>query len=101
LIGAAETRRRILSLWRPGASVRQREGELFVTTLAPSRVRVMEALGTPLVEQHDVLAAMPLDADEAAELAIPGSVAVARDGVVEVVRLDDMRDVDLSTWIEL
>ena len=101
LVGAAEVRRRILSLWRRGVSVREREDEFLVMGLGPSRVRASEAIGTPLVEQHGVLAAMPLEADEAAELAVPGAVVVARNGVAEVVQLDRMRDVDLSTWIEL
>lgn len=101
LVGAAEAWRRVLALWRPGASVRQGGDELFITGLVPSRVRVPEALGTPLVGQHGVVAAMPLDADEAAELAVPGSVVLARNGIAEVVPLDTVREVDLSTWIDL
>ncbi len=101
LIGAMEARHRVLSLWRPGASVRQREGDVFVTGLVPARVRVTAAAGTPLVDQHGVLAAMPLDADEVAQLEVTRAVVVARNGAAEVVPLDSTHDVELSAWIEL
>jgi hypothetical protein len=101
LAGAAETRRRILQRWRRGVSVRRREDEYIVTGIAASRVRVSEAIGAPLVDQHGVLAAMPLDADEAGELTVPGAVVVTRNGVADVVQLASHRDVDLTTWIEL
>lgn len=101
LIGLAEAQRRILSLWMPGAVVRNYRGHLVVTGLRPARVRASLAPGVPLVHQCGVLAAMPLDADEAAALAVPGAFVFARGGVAEVVPVHETRAIDLGTWIDL
>lgn len=101
LIGAAEARRRVLALSTPGASVRAHEGELVITGLHATRVRVSTAPGTPLVEQHGTVATMPLDADEAAELGVPGSIVIARAGIARTLMLADAREVDLAAWIDL
>ncbi len=101
LVGAEESRRRVLALWTPGASVREHEGELVVVGLRATRVRVSTAAGTPLVPQHGVVAAMPLDADEAAALGVRGVVVIARAGVAESLALPDTREVDLAAWIDL
>lgn len=101
LVGAAETRRRVLALWTPGANVREHQGELIITGLRATRARVSAAAGTPLVEQHGSLATMPLDADEAAEVGVPGSIVIARGGVAEPLALADTREVDLAAWIDL
>ncbi len=99
LVGAAEARRRVLALWMPGAIVRELEGAFIVTGLRATRVRIGLAPGSPLVEQHGVLAAMPLDADEAAAVAGPGSIVLARAGAAEP--LGATREVDLADWIDL
>lgn len=101
LVGAAEARRRVLSLWRPGAVVRDFDAQLVITGLSPSRVRVCDAPGAPLVEQHGMIAAMPLADDEAVELSAAGGIVVARAGAARVVQLDPMHVVDLASWIDL
>jgi hypothetical protein len=101
LAGSAEAQRRILSLWTPGAFVREHQALFIVAGLRASRVRVATAPGTPLVEQHGVLAGTPLDPDEASELAIPGTVVVARGGIAEVLPLDGARRIELASWIDL
>jgi hypothetical protein len=57
--------------------------------------------GTPLVEQHGALAAMPLDADEAFEVAAPGTIVMAHGGVAEAFRLQSVPELDLGNWIDL
>jgi len=101
LMGAAEARRRVLALSTPGSSVREHQGALIITGLRATRVRVSTAAGTPLVEQHGTVAAMPLEADEAAELGVPGGVVIAHAGVARPVALADTREVDLAAWIDL
>ena len=101
LVGAAEARRRVLALWTPGASVREHQGEFIITGLRATRARVATAAGTPLVEQHGTLATMPLDADEVAEVGVPGCIVIARAGVAEPLTLADTREVDLAAWIDL
>jgi hypothetical protein len=101
LVGAAETRRRVLALWVPGASVREREGDFVITGLRASRVRVSTAPGTPLVAQQGLLATLPLDPDEIAELGVPGAIVIARSGLAELFRMAEAREVDLASWIDL
>jgi hypothetical protein len=101
LVAASEARRRVLALWAPGASIREHEGHLLITGLRPSRVHVSVAPGTPLVDRNGVLAAMPLETDEAAELAIPGAVVLARAGAAEVLPLASAREVDPAAWVDL
>ena len=80
LVGHAEARRRVLAVWRPGAVVHDELGALVVTGLPVMRVRAERGPGAPVVDQHGVPATLPLDADEAAQLAGPEAIAVSRGG---------------------
>lgn len=102
LIGHAEARRRVLAVWATGARVYQLAGRLVVVGLRPVRVRVSAAAGAPLVEQHGVLAALPLEPDEHEALApAPGTIVIAVDGVARVIALSTLPQVDVTTWVDL
>jgi hypothetical protein len=101
LVGRAEARRRVLAVWRPGAVVHDELGALVVTGLPVMRVRAEHAPGAPVVDQHGVPAALPLDADEAAQLAGPDAIAVARGGAAQRWPLPPGRAVDVAAWIDL
>jgi hypothetical protein len=98
LVGLREARRRILALWCSGVVVVEHAGLLVVTGVPPARVDVSHAPGAPLVEQHGVIAAMPLDADEARTLG--RSIVLARSGVVETVDAA-ATPIDPAAWIDL
>jgi len=97
LVGLAEARRRILALWRPGASVREHRELLVITGLRAVRVRVSAAPGAPLVEASGVLAAFPVEDSSDA----PGRVLLVRGGAVESLALRDLREVELASWLDL
>jgi hypothetical protein len=101
LVGRAEARRRVLAVWRPGAVVHEDLGALVVTGLPVIRVRADRAPGAPIVDQHGVPATLPLDPDEAARLAGPGAIAVARDGAAQRWSLAPARAIDVAAWIDL
>lgn len=101
LIGLAEARRRALAVWRPGAMVHDEPGALVVTGLPVMRVRAERAPGAPIVDQHGMPSTLPLAADEAARLAGPDAIAVARGGAAQRWPLPPARAVDVAAWIDL
>ncbi|RYE84159.1 MAG: hypothetical protein EOO75_18460, partial [Myxococcales bacterium] len=60
LVGDRERVGRVLARWRPGASLRRLDGGRWWLRLpAPTRVRVDEAPGTPLVAEAGLACAAP------------------------------------------
>lgn len=104
LLGEHETRRRVLALWRPGATVRAHGGWLLITGLAPARVHTARAPGAPLVAQRDLLAAMPLAPDELdaiAPHAAAGVIVLATAGACELVDPVAIAAIDATAWLAL
>lgn len=81
IAGELEARRRILSLWTPGAQIYRLADGWLVRLPRPVRVSCDRALGLPLVEEKvvgaRVLAALPLPARDL-EALNPGDGAVVR-----------------------
>lgn len=111
-LGAAETRRRILALWRPGAEVaRLDERRLLLRLDRPLWVDAGRAPGGPLVAVPAVsgsggpsrmLSAAPLD--EAEIEALGGrrdAVVVVEAGAARVVTPADLPREDPAGWIDL
>lgn len=111
LIGRAEARQRILSLWTAGARVYRADddGRLFAILL-PTSVDVASdrAPGAPLVQSGTatgpgaVVTSAPLTAEEIERLAPPPSALVlVRGGQAAVVTLTPERLVDPADWLDL
>lgn len=99
---AAEARRRILALWRPGTLVQRLDGGWLVRMPAPLPVRCDRSPGLPLVAEGSVLYAMPLTAEQGRALKAPaGSLVRARDGTVVVEPLDEAPLEDPAAWLDL
>lgn len=101
-VGEDAARRRILELWRPGASLRAWERRYLLTLAEPRRVLASACLGAPLVARDGALLAAPLTAPELAAIAPPrGAVVLVRGGGARVVRRAEMTGVDPSEWVDL
>jgi hypothetical protein len=104
LPGAVEARRRVLSLWSPGARVYGLpEGWLLVLP-RPVRVRCDRAPGLPLVEVESpagrALAGMPLSPAQIRALAPPdGAVLRLRRGTVVLDLPAEGEAVDPAAWL--
>lgn len=102
LIGVAETRRRILSLWAPGVQV-YADGPLYFVRL-PSTIRVdcANSVATPLVEIKGVLSALPLSNDELETLQAPSrSVVFSRGGVAKMAHLSSSNAEPPEKWLDV
>ncbi len=97
VIGEVEARRRALAWWTP-ARVLATEARVVVVGAAPRRVRAELAPGAPLVAQHGVIAALPLDPDDIKRFA-PDAIVVAEGGVARAI--DTSHAIDVATWIDL
>ncbi|MCE9580317.1 MAG: hypothetical protein K8W52_44780 [Deltaproteobacteria bacterium] len=98
VIGELAARRRALAWWTPGARVIASEARVIVVGAAPRRVRAELAPGAPLVAQHGVIAALPLDTDDIKRFA-PDVIVVAEGGVARAI--DTSHPIDVATWIDL
>ena len=102
LIGVAETRRRILSLWAPGVQV-YAEGPIYFVRLSSTiRVDCASSVATPLVRIEDVLTALPLSQDEYEALDAPShSVVFSRGSVAKVTRLSSSNAESPEKWLDV
>lgn len=100
-IGLHEARRRVLPLLRGGAQVKTTSDAFIVLLPEPMRVIAEESIGEPLVRKDRIVAALPLDSEEIEQLDIPqDSLVFARAGVIHTVPFADLRDEDISSWID-
>jgi hypothetical protein len=103
LVGEAEARRRVLSLWMPGTRVqRLREGWL-VSLPRPQAVRCDASPGLPLTETAGrVLVGSPLTSRELEELQpIPGTVDFLQAGEWIAASPSPAESEDLSAWLDV
>ena len=98
-----EARRRVLSLWEPGATVyRLPDLGLLLRLPAPRPISSETAPGIPLVLQDDCLYAAPLDLDEREKLAPPfGSLIVLRGGKAVVLAVTGAMREDCVSWLDV
>lgn len=102
LIGVAETRRRILDLWKAGVQVFKDGSNYFVRLPATIRVDSRHSVGTPLVQIDNVLSAIPLSPDEFEQLQAPShSVVFAKGGVAELKPLSASTVEAPETWLDV
>ncbi|PYP82463.1 MAG: hypothetical protein DMG65_26270 [Candidatus Angelobacter sp. Gp1-AA117] len=101
LTGIREARRRVLPLLGGGAQVKT-TGDAFIVLLpGPLRVIAEESVGEPLVRNHRMLTALPLDAEEIKQLdMLQDSVVFARAGEIQIIELTACKDEDVSAWID-
>jgi hypothetical protein len=102
LIGVAETRRRILSLWAPGVQVHA-DGPIYSVRL-PSTIRVdcANSVATPLVQIETLLSALPLSQDEVEMLQAPShSVVFSKGGVVYLTHLSSSSAESPENWLDV
>jgi hypothetical protein len=91
--------RRIMGLWRPGASAKRTARGLFVTFPEPERVPVDQAPGAPLVRVGGALSSAPLPRAENAPPA--GSLWLVSQGEAVATDVSDLVELDPSEWIDL
>jgi hypothetical protein len=102
LIGVAETRRRILSLWIPGVQIDLDGSNYFVRLPAAIRVDCANCVATPLVQVERVLTALPLSPDELETLkASSHSVIYSRGGVARVAHLNSSSVEAPEQWLDV
>ncbi|HKG61433.1 MAG TPA: bpX6 domain-containing protein [Pyrinomonadaceae bacterium] len=102
LIGVAETRRRILSLWESGVQVFADGPNYFVRLSSTIRVDSANCVATPLVQIEDVLSALPLSKDEFELLQAPShSVVFTKGGVVHLAQLSSVSAEAPEKWLDV
>lgn len=102
LLGEDAARRRILSLWRPGVSVRSLAGGYLITLATPQQLDARRAPGLPLLRVQGRLLSVPLSPAEWDALAPPpGAVLLLRGGVIEAHNPDDAPTVQPARWLDL
>src|SRR5262249_26306707 len=100
LVGEAEARRRVLSLWNAGTRVRAAGDALAVVWLERRRLRAEDAAGAPLVPCGRALAAVPLVARDVEAIApAPDTLIVVRGGELHAEPLG--QEVDPTAWIDV
>lgn len=102
LLGLAEARRRVLTVWTQGAQVFQLPDALLVRLPSSQTVNSDTARGTPLVKSNEVLFATPLDADERKAIQAPRNSAVlVKNSEVVVVELFDSISEHPGDWLDV
>ncbi|HZI03713.1 MAG TPA: bpX6 domain-containing protein, partial [Archangium sp.] len=98
----AETRRRVLAAWTPGAGVYALAGGLLLRLPASCRMECAAAPGLPFTLEDGVLLSAPLSPTERERLApTPGSAVLVRAGTAQVHPLEPSRRVDVSAWLDV
>ncbi|MFY0527900.1 bpX6 domain-containing protein [Archangium gephyra] len=98
----AETRRRVLAAWTPGAGVYALAGGFLLRLPAPCRMECAAAPGLPFTLEDGVLLSAPLSPSERERLApTPGSAVLVRAGTARVHPLEPSRRVDVSAWLDV
>jgi hypothetical protein len=98
----AETRRRVLAAWTPGAGVYALAGGFLLRLPAPCRMECAAAPGLPFTLEDGVLLSAPLSPSERERLApTPGSAVLVRAGTAQVHPLEPSRRVDVSAWLDV
>jgi hypothetical protein len=102
LIGVAETRRRILSLWAPGVQIYVDGSNYFVRLPASIRVDCANCVATPLVQVERTLTALPLSPDELETLnAQSHSVVFSRGGFAKLAHLNSSSVESPEQWLDV
>jgi hypothetical protein len=102
LIGVAETRRRILSLWESGVQVFKDGPNHFVRLPSTIRVDCANSVATPLVQIENLLSALPLSQDEVENLHAPShSVVFSKGGVACLTHLSLSSAESPEKWLDV
>ncbi|MCI0487186.1 MAG: hypothetical protein L0229_11365 [Blastocatellia bacterium] len=102
LIGLEEARRRILSLWVPGARVYRVDDLLIVRLPDPHHIACDRAPGLPLVASGQALLAAPFAANELEAIAAPhDSIVLVRGGAAIAHQLSDSQIENPESWLEV
>jgi hypothetical protein len=102
LLGVAETRRRILSLWESGVQVFTDGPNYFVRLSSTIRVDSAHSVAAPLVKIEDVLSSLPLSRDEVDLLQAPShSVVFAKGGIAQVAQLSSSSAESPEKWLDV
>jgi hypothetical protein len=104
LLGEGEARRRILSLWEPGATVHRVARGWLIRLPAPRRVRCDRAPGLPLTSEKvpagRALASAPFSPEDLRAIDPPdGALIRLRAGGLLVERLPEADRVDPASWL--
>ena len=100
LLDEAETRRRVLRHWAPGARLHSVQ-DGFLLLLATPRYAQCAALdGLPLCEQAGILSSAPLAADERAATP-PSGIWLVRAAQAQLISLVAAPRIDPATWLDL
>jgi hypothetical protein len=96
------TRRTILSLWKPGAKVYQLKNGLLIRFAQTRMIDCRQAPGLPLTAQDKLLMAAPLSRDELAALQPPDNCAIfSRQGEIVIEPLNENGLAAPESWIDL
>ncbi len=102
LLGVAEIRKRILTLWDTGVQVFSDGQDHFVRLRLSVRVDCRHSVATPLVQIESVLSAMPLSPDELEMLQAPShSVVLSKAGVAYVKTLSSASAESPESWLDV
>lgn len=106
ILGETEARRRVLSLWVPGATVYRVALGWLIRLPAPRRVRCDQAPGLPLTAEKlqagRALVGAPFSADQLREIDPPdGALVRLRAGDTLVERPSEADRVDPAVWLDV
>ncbi|WP_426755617.1 bpX6 domain-containing protein [Myxococcus sp. Y35] len=102
LLGEAEVRRRILTMWTPGVSVRAVAGGYLVGMSAPRDVACGAAPGLPLTLEQGVLTSAPLSQAERQHPSLQeGAVVLVLGGKAQAFSPEALPRVDVAAWLDV
>jgi hypothetical protein len=102
LLGEAEARRRVLTLWAPGAVVHAVAGGLLLRFAHPHEIDCRRTPGLPLTSRKDVLLSAPLTDDEWDTIAPPPrTICILRNGVAALFALTSETQADPAAWLDV
>ena len=101
-LGEDAVRKRVLALWRAGASLSTWEGWYLLRLPKPLRVQASRCAGAPLVSVGGALLSAPLSAEELRALAPPeGALVIVHAARAQVVRRGELAPIDPASWLDL
>lgn len=102
LVPENEIRRRILSLWQPGAKVFRYRGDLILLPVRPLRVDCRYVLGLPLVGYGKILSSFPLRKKDLEQFTgFTETIILLEQGEIKTLLIDALESENIENWFDI